>query len=74
MVAGVTVRLYQPVVVAKVVCVPPDPPIRVVPVASQAARLRVLVAGHLDQHRRELLSRTRHSRRAVENTVSNKTS
>jgi hypothetical protein len=32
MVAGVTVRLYQPVVVANVVCVPPVPPMRVVPV------------------------------------------
>jgi hypothetical protein len=31
-VVGDPVRLYQPVVVAKVVCVPPDPPIRVVPV------------------------------------------
>ena len=32
MVAGVPVKLYQPVVVAKVVCVPPVPPMRVVPV------------------------------------------
>ena len=32
MVVGEVVRLYQPVVVAKVVCVPPVPPIRVVPV------------------------------------------
>ena len=32
MVVGVPVRLYQPVVVASVVCVPPVPPIRVVPV------------------------------------------
>jgi hypothetical protein len=31
-VTGVPVRLYQPVVVANVVCVPPLPPIRVVPV------------------------------------------
>ena len=29
---GEAVRLYQPVVVARVVCVPPVPPIRVVPV------------------------------------------
>ncbi len=32
MVAGVPVKLYQPVVVARVVCVPPVPPILVVPV------------------------------------------
>ena len=32
MVTGEPVRAYQPVDVAKVVCVPPDPPIRVVPV------------------------------------------
>ena len=32
MVAGDAVRLYQPVVVASVVCVPPVPPRRVVPV------------------------------------------
>ena len=32
MVVGLVVKLYQPVVVAKVVCVPPEPPIRVVPV------------------------------------------
>ena len=32
MVVGEPVRLYQPVVVARVVCVPPVPPIRVVPV------------------------------------------
>ena len=32
MVVGEVVRLYQPVVVVRVVCVPPDPPIRVVPV------------------------------------------
>ena len=32
MVVGDPVKLYQPVVVAKVVCVPPDPPRRVVPV------------------------------------------
>ena len=32
MVVGEPVRLYQPVVVAKVVCVPPEPPRRVVPV------------------------------------------
>ena len=32
MVVGEVVKLYQPVVVAKVVCVPPVPPIRVVPV------------------------------------------
>ena len=32
MVVGVPVRLYQPVVVVSVVCVPPVPPIRVVPV------------------------------------------
>ena len=31
-VVGDAVRLYQPVVVASVVCVPPVPPIRVVPV------------------------------------------
>lgn len=31
-VAGVPVKLYQPVVVANVFCVPPVPPIRVVPV------------------------------------------
>ena len=31
-VVGLPVRLYQPVVVAKVVCVPPEPPILVVPV------------------------------------------
>jgi len=31
-VVGEPVRLYQPVVVARVVCVPPDPPRRVVPV------------------------------------------
>ena len=31
-VVGEPVRLYQPVVVAKVVCVPPVPPMRVVPV------------------------------------------
>lgn len=32
MVVGEPVRLYQPVVVARVVCVPPVPPMRVVPV------------------------------------------
>ena len=32
MVVGDPVKLYQPVVVARVVCVPPVPPIRVVPV------------------------------------------
>ena len=32
MVVGEPVRLYQPVVVARVVCVPPVPPILVVPV------------------------------------------
>ena len=32
MVVGEPVRLYQPVVVAKVVCVPPEPLSRVVPV------------------------------------------
>ena len=32
MVVGVPVRLYQPVVVVRVVCVPPVPPRRVVPV------------------------------------------
>ena len=32
MVVGEPVRLYQPVVVVKVVCVPPEPPRRVVPV------------------------------------------
>ena len=32
MVVGEPVRLYQPVVVAKVVWVPPVPPMRVVPV------------------------------------------
>jgi hypothetical protein len=32
MVVGEAVRLYQPVVVARVVCVPPLPPSRVVPV------------------------------------------
>jgi hypothetical protein len=31
-VVGDPVRLYQPVVVARVVCVPPEPPSRVVPV------------------------------------------
>ena len=31
-VVGLVVKLYQPVVVVKVVCVPPDPPVRVVPV------------------------------------------
>ena len=31
-VTGVPVKLYQPVVVARVVCVPPVPPILVVPV------------------------------------------
>ena len=31
-VVGEPVKLYQPVVVARVVCVPPVPPIRVVPV------------------------------------------
>ena len=32
MVVGLVVKLYHPVVVARVVCVPPVPPIRVVPV------------------------------------------
>ena len=37
MVVGLVVKLYQPVVVVKAVCVPPVPPIRVVPVYAVPA-------------------------------------